>query len=561
MIFNTLVLINVLILVTECQLNHPLCSTHVENSTVLNTLNGKIKGNCYNITTNFANKPKINTPILTWLSVPYAQPPTNNLRFKSPVPLQLWNETFNGLSLPKQCIQGAFSDQTYTSEDCLYLNIYSPYKSYMSSVVQNNNRSQLPIFVWIHGGAFIDGSSDLYDATTFASVSNIIVITINYRLGAFGFLYIKGTEARGNQALLDQNLALKWIYENAARFGGDQNKITIGGESAGSWSVGYHLLLKSSWPYFRNAILQSGNPTTLDLDTLLLTPNKAFSIALNIAANFSCDLTNATNVLSCLQSVNSNDFNQIANGFQTYPAFVLDKNVFDQPPRKLFESGNFKHCNILTGSNNFEELLLAPSEIGNDLISQLVYGNFSSLRTALKKRLQIDDIILNKIIFLYVPLIKINDKTINFYYYFIEIITDFQYKCPTYKFADFVMKYNMNAFVYSYAHRLSFSNQPPVNGAAHSEELAILFGYPLTDNSIATIEERMFSEQIIKYWGSFIANEKPTITKEWSKFSDYRLALTRNVFTLKSNLMANTVILPTFDLKCKFWNYFDLNQF
>lgn len=101
MIFNTLVLINVLILVTECQLNHPLCSTHVENSTVLNTLNGKIKGNCYNITTNFANKPKINTPILTWLSVPYAQPPTNNLRFKSPVPSQLWNETLNGLSLPK----------------------------------------------------------------------------------------------------------------------------------------------------------------------------------------------------------------------------------------------------------------------------------------------------------------------------------------------------------------------------------------------------------------------------------------------------------------------------
>lgn len=91
--------------------------------------------------------------------------------------------------------------------------------------------------------------------TVLASLSNEVVVTINYRLGIFGFFYKDGTEAKGYQALLDQNLALKWVYDNAATFGGDISRITIGGESAGSWSVGYHLIFPKSWLFFRNAIL------------------------------------------------------------------------------------------------------------------------------------------------------------------------------------------------------------------------------------------------------------------------------------------------------------------
>jgi carboxylesterase type B len=97
-----------------------------------------------------------------------------------------------------------------------------------------------------------------------AGTQDIIVITINYRLNALGFLHLKGeADASGNQGLLDQNMALKWIFENAATFGGDKDKITIGGQSAGAWSVGYHLFMPSSWSYFRNGILQSGGPTTI----------------------------------------------------------------------------------------------------------------------------------------------------------------------------------------------------------------------------------------------------------------------------------------------------------
>ena len=91
------------------------------------------------------------------------------------------------------------------------------------------------------------------------------VITINYRLNALGFMHLADTDATGNQGLHDSTTALKWIYKNAINFGGDNTRITISGESAGAWSVGYHLFLKESWPYFRNGIMQSGGPTGISI--------------------------------------------------------------------------------------------------------------------------------------------------------------------------------------------------------------------------------------------------------------------------------------------------------
>ena len=104
-----------------------------------------------------------------------------------------------------------------------------------------------------------------YEPSTVVAMSNIIVITINYRVGLFGFLQMSGTDAAGNQGFLDQVLALKWIQENAASFGGDASRVTISGQSAGSWSVGYHLLHTPSWPLFRNGILHSGSPLMVSL--------------------------------------------------------------------------------------------------------------------------------------------------------------------------------------------------------------------------------------------------------------------------------------------------------
>ena len=123
----------------------------------------------------------------------------------------------------------------------------------------NKNKTLNPVLVWIHGGGFVIGGTEesSHEPSTIVAMSGAVVVAIQYRLDVFGFLSLDQTNATGNQGILDQSLALKWIYENIQSFGGDPSKITIQGESAGASSVFYHLIYPESWPYFRNAIVQS----------------------------------------------------------------------------------------------------------------------------------------------------------------------------------------------------------------------------------------------------------------------------------------------------------------
>jgi acetyl esterase/lipase len=158
---------------------------------ILNTLSGSITGFCSNISINYGNKPvSYNNQVLTWLAIPYAEPPTGNLRFKYPRPKKTWAATLDGTKPSSQCIQ-LYSDPQ-ANEDCLYLNVYVPYNSYVKAVLQNNRASKLPIYIWIHGGGFSKGSAKDYDGSMLAAISNVIVVTIQFRLGAFGFLYVNG---------------------------------------------------------------------------------------------------------------------------------------------------------------------------------------------------------------------------------------------------------------------------------------------------------------------------------------------------------------------------------
>ncbi len=421
----------------------------------------------------------------------------------------------------------------------------------MKSVKQNDSSSQLPIFVWIHGGAFTMGTASYYDGSRIAIMANMIVVTINYRLGALGFMYVNGTDAQGNQALRDQNLALKWIYNNAARFGGDNQRITIGGESAGSWSVGYHLIYKDSWPYFRNAILQSGNPVTLDIGTLLLHPNEADSLAVKIGASVKCKNLNSAQLLNCLQKVSVTELNSASSKLQEFPTFVYDTNVFDKPPRELFSSGRFKQCNILTGSNTHEELSLADSEV-KEYIKDMKKNKQSALKDALKKRLSVNDTIANLIIRFYNASTK--DPNLTYYNYFINIITDFQYKCPTNLLAEYYSNKNNDAYVYSYGYRSSSSKDiPVVDGAAHGDEIEMMFAVPLMDSTSYPDSEKGFSEKIVNYWGSFIAYNRPSLNTQWIKFNGIDSAVNRNILFLKANNTKNTIYSINY-ATCKFWN-------
>jgi carboxylesterase type B len=219
---------------------------------IAQTLNGQVRGECKIIPVSYSNSTKISSDVFSWLSIPFAEPPINTNRFKRPIPISNWSNIKNATQLPNSCMQTDMNEAN--SEDCLYLNVYS-----RSDVYLNKDTSLQPVLVWIHGGGFTSGSTrvPLYEPSTIVAMSGIVVVTIQYRLDVFGFIRLEGTDATGNQGLLDQNLALKWVFENIRNFGGDPSKITIQGESAGASSVGYHLLYPGSWPYFKNAIVQS----------------------------------------------------------------------------------------------------------------------------------------------------------------------------------------------------------------------------------------------------------------------------------------------------------------
>ncbi|MGH9302197.1 MAG: carboxylesterase family protein, partial [Acidimicrobiales bacterium] len=192
--------------------------------------------------------------------IPYALAPLGNLRFAPPRTAPAWDGLLDATHFGAASAQNASAMETMLgqqriiqSEDCLFLNIWAP-----SAEPDAGNRR--PVMVWIHGGAFVTGSGSTpwYDGAAFARNHDVVVVTLNYRLGALGFLHLGdiGGErfaGSGNAGLLDQTAALGWVRDNIEAFGGDASNVTIFGESAGGMSVGAHLGLPASDGLFHKA--------------------------------------------------------------------------------------------------------------------------------------------------------------------------------------------------------------------------------------------------------------------------------------------------------------------
>jgi para-nitrobenzyl esterase len=193
--------------------------------------------------------------------VPYAQPPVGAKRFRAPEPLAPWSGVREATSYGPAAHQPPLMlaalpgfDIGAQSEDCLYLNVYAPAGA--------SRTNQKPVLFWIHGGAFVigAGSQSIYDGSRLAKRGDVVVVTINYRLGVFGFLSLGQPErAVANAGLLDQVAALEWVRDHIEAFGGDPNDVTIFGESAGGMSVGTLLGLPAARGLFHKAIPQSGS--------------------------------------------------------------------------------------------------------------------------------------------------------------------------------------------------------------------------------------------------------------------------------------------------------------
>ncbi|MEO4055128.1 carboxylesterase/lipase family protein [Solibacillus sp. CAU 1738] len=302
------------------------------STTIVRTRYGKVAG-------------KREGKVSVWKGIPYAAPPINHLRFCPPMQLESWDGVREAKSFGPAAMQSEreimkfMGDApTNISEDCLYLNVWSP----------GADTKQRPVMVWIHGGSFLSGSgsSSLYDGTSFAEQGDVVVVTINYRLGVFGFLHLAEMDGEkyatsGNCGLLDQVAALKWVNENIEAFGGDPNKVTIFGESAGAISVGSLLTMPSAKGLFNQAILQSGSPSHL-LNSEVAT--KAAEILLS-------ELQIGKEELSKLESIPAEVLLKAAEDIPWMSLGpVIDGISIPQQPEKALSEGFAKDISILIGT-------------------------------------------------------------------------------------------------------------------------------------------------------------------------------------------------------------------
>ena len=255
---------------------------------------------------------------------------------------------------------------TGMSEDCLNLNVFVP---------GGGELTNLPVMVWIHGGAYVGGSGgDYYYGPEFMMDEGIILVTINYRLGALGFLNLKTQDVPGNAALWDQHLALTWVQENIHAFGGEPGKVTLAGESAGSFSVMYHLVSPASKGLFRAVISQSGAPFSSYWSPDFMEADKPRRIATALAESFGCDVSSDESLMACLRRRSWSDFiwtdvfckdgnictvdpwNAVVDDYMEFP-FLPDT------PYNIAMAGGQSHVPLLMGVNSEEGIYHAAKYI------------------------------------------------------------------------------------------------------------------------------------------------------------------------------------------------------
>lgn len=282
--------------------------------------------------------------IRVFRGIPYAQPPVGELRFAPTVPAEERSDTLQLTdAFGSSCVQVDLAvGASAGTEDCLYLNVYAP-----------ESGEDLPVMVWIHGGAFVFGNGGgEYDPTRLVQ-EDVIVVTLNYRLGLLGFLAHPELESNGgNFGLMDQQQALRWVKENAAAFGGDPDNVTVFGESAGGHSVMSHIASPraKSENLFQRAIVQSGSYAPFQQ-----TKAAAQATGQTAAAKLGC--TTSATAADCLRAVPAMNFLAV-QGSQVIPNSDSDSNLLPQSTQSALASGEYNQdLDVMIGSNQDEGTL------------------------------------------------------------------------------------------------------------------------------------------------------------------------------------------------------------
>ncbi|XP_004583976.2 cocaine esterase-like isoform X2 [Ochotona princeps] len=443
----------------------------------------------------------------TFLGIPFAKPPLGPLRFAPPEPAEAWSGVRDGTSHPAMCPQDLaimekdVVDTTSTllsmpmSEDCLYLSIYAP--------AHAHEGSKLPVMVWIHGGGLVIGTASNYDGSALAAFEDVVVVTIQYRLGILGFFSTGDQHASGNWGYLDQVAALRWVQQNIAHFGGNPDRVTIFGESAGGVSVSSHVLSPMSQGLFHGAIMQSGAAV---MPGFIASSSEMIS---SVVANLSgCGQVDSETLVSCLRAKSEEEMLEMTKAFKVISA-VVDGIFLPRHPYELLASADFQPVPSIIGVNNDEYSWILPKfletrdlqkEMDRAAVEMLIHQNSEEwmLPPGIEEPLVNEYLGDNK-----------HPKTLMAQYQ--EMMTDALFVMPALHVTHF-QRSHAPVYFYEFQHSPNFMKdlRPPSVKADHGDELFFFFRSIFFETKVTlTEEEELLSRRMMKYWANFARTGNP----------------------------------------------------
>ncbi|XP_075549121.1 cholinesterase-like isoform X2 [Dermacentor variabilis] len=495
-----------------------------------------------------------------YLGIPYAAPPVGERRFKEPIPPVPWEPyTLQATKKSPACIQFSpanplppwVSNESEQSEDCLYLNVWTPREK------RNGTESLRNVMVWIHGGGFNFGSAsmDVYDGAVLAAVEDVVVVSMNYRLGIFGFLALPNdrTPAAGNQGLLDQVLALRWIQENIVNFGGDPKRVTLFGESAGGWSIAYHAISPMARLLFHRGIVQSAGVLVQQLADSFST---AETKAMQVADSVGCipDMNN-TSVVSCLQ-------NKSAHHLAIMEAIVCTQYIMCFTA--VYGDQYLPNDPVTAADVSVpKEFLLGNVENEGSVFASLWFWMqfpFHSAMNVSKKDMLyffmksfsfMPEMVSRAVYNLYVGTLRENEYP-KLRSELGHAIGDAFLRCPEVFFGEKLSQHNSNVYYYNMVyHSATATHLDPWFGLTHFEDVQYVFGMPLRDRPPKKYSpaDAEFSRYVMHIWVTFSKTGVPPMVDgdAWPLFD----TKDHKVVSLDHN-HTHTETLRQLD-RCRFW--------